>query len=97
MSRPVQRRLPLQPLLDACGERFTHIERANGDPFTRRVVIPAGMEVYAEHLSVSVNTLANWKKGGVPIEGADNACVRAGFHPIEVWGDDWLVEEGVSS
>ena len=30
-----------------------------------------------------------WRKAGIDIYNADEWCVRLGYHPIEIWGQDF--------
>lgn len=45
----------------------------------------------AAALGVDRRTINRWLKDGVNWETADKIAMAAGFHPMEVWGDRWLV------
>ena len=41
-------------------------------------------------LKLSRSNVQQLKARGVPIHRADEFAVACGFHPLEVWGDDFL-------
>lgn len=50
-------------------------------------------------IGVRRHNLQRMKHDGVPITRADEFAVKCGFHPTEVWGDDYyrgLTDPGVS-
>lgn len=47
------------------------------------------VEDLATVAQVSVGTVCNWKKHGIPEPQADRVAIRLGLHPASIWGDDW--------
>jgi hypothetical protein len=45
----------------------------------------------ADTLGLTVAAIRKWRhRTRIGIWTADQVCVRLGYHPIEVFGDDWL-------
>ena len=34
--------------------------------------------------------MAQWQREGISIYAADKICCARGFHPVEIYGDDWF-------
>lgn len=50
---------------------------------------------FAEMCGTSSRAVTRWRKDGrIPWLSADEAAVNLGFHPMLVWGDDWLNVKG---
>lgn len=43
----------------------------------------------AAAIGVDIRTLRKWRAEGVDFVRADEAAIRAGTHPVLVWGDEW--------
>lgn len=41
--------------------------------------------------AVDNSKISSWRKGGIAIYSADKWCIRLGYHPIEIWGQDFYV------
>ncbi len=41
--------------------------------------------------AVENSKISEWRKNGIGIYPADKWCIRLGYHPIEVWGQDFYV------
>jgi hypothetical protein len=41
--------------------------------------------------AVENSVISRWRKDGIGIYSADKWCIRLGYHPIEVWGQDFYV------
>lgn len=39
--------------------------------------------------AVSAARMRDWRKGGIDLFIADKWCVRLGYHPYEIWGQDF--------
>lgn len=47
-------------------------------------------DAVASRVGVAKKTVYRWREeGGVPLNAADRAAVRLGFHPSDVWGQAW--------
>lgn len=43
------------------------------------------------HGAINTNLISKWTKNGIELYNADAWCVRLGYHPIEIWGQDFYV------
>jgi hypothetical protein len=75
-------RLPLQPLLDALPIDFVLARR--------NVVGPGVIAQAAPLLGVSPRTLHRYRHQGVDAWTADQLAIGAGWHPLLIWGQDWI-------
>ena len=41
--------------------------------------------------AVENSKISGWRKNGIGIYAADKWCIRLGYHPIEIWGQDFYV------
>jgi hypothetical protein len=41
--------------------------------------------------AVENSKISGWRKDGIGIYSADKWCIRLGYHPIEIWGQDFYV------
>jgi hypothetical protein len=41
--------------------------------------------------AVENSKISSWRKDGIGIYSADKWCIRLGYHPIEIWGQDFYV------
>jgi hypothetical protein len=75
-------RLSLQPLLDALPI----------DPVLARadVVGPGVTAQAALLLGVSTRTLSRYTDSGMDAWTADRLAIGAGWHPLLIWGQDWI-------
>jgi hypothetical protein len=75
-------RLPLQPLLDALPI----------DPVLARpdVIGPGVTAQAALLLGVSTRTLSRYTNRGMDAWTADRLAIGAGWHPLLIWGKDWI-------
>ena len=37
------------------------------------------------------NSIRRWMREGIELYNADEWCVRLGYHPVEIWGQDFYV------
>lgn len=73
--------LPLAPLWD--------VARSGSMSATATSSFTATM--FAEQIGHNIRAVTRWKETGtIPWISADVAACRLGFHPLLVWGDDWL-------
>jgi lambda repressor-like predicted transcriptional regulator len=78
-----KQRLPLAPLLGAVGPFYTFVERDRNQYESRAPL--------AERVGVSRRTVDRWFAArSLPWDMADVAAVAFGFHPLEIWGSDWV-------
>lgn len=50
---------------------------------------------FAAMVGVTPRAVARWQRTGrIPWMSADAAAVTLGYHPVLVWGDDWLNVKG---
>ncbi len=61
-------------------------------PLLEAVGAPSNVQA-APLLGVDRRTLCRWLRSGVPVTSADSAAIKAGLHPLSVWGDEWLTAE----
>lgn len=40
---------------------------------------------------LSPNSVRRWMRDGMDLYNADEWCVRLGYHPVEIWGQDFYV------
>lgn len=61
------------------------------DPEPLLRLVPGSTREQARLMGVSDRSVCRWRSGfhGVHPKVADEVAVRLGFHPAEVWGDDW--------
>lgn len=59
--------------------------RLDSGPFIRRLTRDGRLD------AVENSTIASWRKSGIGIYSADKWCIRLGYHPIEIWGQDFYV------
>lgn len=79
-------RLPIEPLI-----RFVLAQGSYGWNE------PGAAQYAANRLGVSRDTLSNWTVGRRPtvsLDQADKLALRAGTHPINIWGDAWANPPG---
>lgn len=51
--------------------------------------------MFADLVGHSVRAVSRWKEdGAIPWMSADVAAVRLGYHPLNVWGYEWLNVKG---
>lgn len=43
----------------------------------------------AELFGMNRRNLYRWREAGIPRVMADRLAPRVGFHPLEVWGEEW--------
>lgn len=98
MSRPPGLRLPMAPLLAYSGiDRATVAVRPFGHTNKRGfdwIDIPSVDAIFGELVGVKGRCVGEWRRLGIPIKAAEDACNVLGFHPCEVWGDDWIFTAG---
>ena len=41
------------------------------------------------HANINTNLISKWRRFGIDIYNADEWCVRLGYHPTEIWGNDF--------
>lgn len=83
--RPAQVRLPVEPLFAVSGAR--HVIGADRHGVAR---VPSPVTELARRVGREPRQVHRWiSEGGVPFSSADEAAVACGFHPANVWGDDW--------
>lgn len=60
------------------------------EPFERKLKDPDYTDIqFAESLGVSRDVIRNWKKNGMLFYTADKVAINAGYHPSQIWGDDY--------
>ena len=49
--------------------------------------------------SLENSLISGWRKTGIDLYAADRWCIRLGYHPIEIWGQDFYLgaTEGASN
>lgn len=82
--------LPLQPLWDIAmvkADRRVDASRFDATGFT--------FTAFAEMIGYDPKSVSRWvRKGTIPLRAADEAAVRLNYHPVEVWGEQWLNAKG---
>ena len=43
------------------------------------------------HGAINTNLISKWTRFGIDLYKADEWCVRLGYHPVEIWGQDFYV------
>lgn len=38
---------------------------------------------------INTNVISKWRRFGIDIYNADEWCVKLGYHPTEIWGNDF--------
>jgi hypothetical protein len=41
--------------------------------------------------AVENSTISRWRKDGIGVYSADKWCIRLGYHPVEIWGQDFYL------
>lgn len=83
--------LPLKPLWDLAWHKSGM--PAGSNQANASVGFTATM--FAEAVGHNVRAVSRWKETGrIPWLSADEAAVALGFHPVLVWGYDWLNVKG---
>lgn len=101
---PVKRedRLPLQPLLEAINPVEYVIGPGpqdsatfdNGVPYNPEGMLlrkREGLSHLARLTGFSRRTMQRFRVDGIPVSQADRIAIHFGFHPFEIWGEDWWV------
>jgi len=92
----VQRRWPLEPLLDVVRASPPHVAGQTfgswHDPLLWLEPVEWTWEELAGVLGVNIRSLFRWAKDGVPERSADEMACRMGLHPLLVWPDWFDVE-----
>lgn len=57
--------------------------RLDGEVFVARLVRDN------RHGAVNTNLISKWTRFGLDIYNADEWCVKLGYHPTEIWGNDF--------
>lgn len=79
--------LPIQPLLRIAEVQADLHRESTKTGFTHRV--------FADMIDASEKAVSRWIAAGtIPWVSADEAAIALGYHPILVWGDDWLNVKG---
>lgn len=93
MSFPYDRvpydRLPVEPLeAILCARLARRRSRRPGDD----VWDPNLMSIpeLADLCGTTPRTWHRWRAGGVPAPTADRVACELGYHPIEIWSEEWL-------
>lgn len=83
--------VPLEPLWNLARNRSGLEESAE----VSSANVGFNATVFANLCGTSTKAVGRWKKdGSIPWSSADEAAVSLGFHPLEVWGTDWLDVKG---
>lgn len=84
-------RLPFGPLFDALP---TRLEVRPCGRMDQECEIGTPRQV-ADALGIAPRTAYRWRSEGIPVDDADRLAIALGMHPIEIWGDDWLLPVSV--
>jgi hypothetical protein len=57
--------------------------RLNGEVFVDRLIRDE------RHFAINTNVISKWRRFGIDIYNADEWCVKLGYHPSEIWGQDF--------
>lgn len=57
--------------------------RLDGEPFVERLIKDN------RHGAINTNLISKWRRLGLDIYNADEWCVKLGYHPTEIWGQDF--------
>lgn len=57
--------------------------RLDGEPFIQRLTTDGRVT------SAGSNNVSKWRRYGMDIFAADRWAVKFGYHPYEIWGDDF--------
>jgi hypothetical protein len=57
--------------------------RLDGEVFVDRLIRDE------RHFAINTNVISKWRRFGIDIYNADEWCVRLGYHPSEIWGQDF--------
>lgn len=96
MPRPPQPLLPLKELmvssgLDRVSSPAQHLRDGRWDKSQWTYLHAAPMQALAEHAGRDRRTCHRWAKEGLPLSIAEDLCDILGLHPVEVWGDAWIM------
>lgn len=53
------------------------------------VVFVARLMRDERHGAINTNLISKWTRKGIDIYAADRWCIRMGYHPSEIWGQDF--------
>lgn len=57
--------------------------RLDGEVFVARLIRDE------RHGAINTNLISKWSRFGIDIYAADRWCVKMGYHPTEIWGQDF--------
>jgi hypothetical protein len=57
--------------------------RLDAEPFISRLTRDGRLE------AVDNGRLSQWRRGGIDLYVADRWCIRLGYHPTEIWGQEF--------
>lgn len=83
---PPADRLPAAPLIARYGPTWAWHRQPHSARFGEYV---ASLEPLADRLGVASTTIEKWQRRGLRLNAAEDLAARLGFHPAEVWGDDY--------
>lgn len=78
MAKTTAERLPLEPLYQLAARQNPEVS----------------VRVFADMVGTSDRNVTRWKNEGIPWYSADEAAIALGYHPMLVWGDEWLNVKG---
>ena len=62
--------------------------RLNGEIFVARLLADE------RHGAIDSTMISKWRRFGIDIYNADEWCVKLGYHPSEIWGQDFYQQCG---
>jgi hypothetical protein len=57
--------------------------RLKSEPFVQRLILDGRLS------AITSSQLGKWKRIGLDVYNADRWAVKLGYHPYEIWGDDF--------
>lgn len=80
MNGQPQVRLPMRPLIEAAGVEDSRTSRESGEQ-------PNPLAALSRAIDRPTGTIHRWIREGIPIHSADEAAIRIGLHPSNIWPD----------
>jgi hypothetical protein len=57
--------------------------RLDGEPLVSRIIKDD------RQANINTNLISKWRRFGIDIYNADEWCIKLGYHPTEIWGNDF--------
>lgn len=74
----------------ASAERLKYRPKKNNTPIRLDGAVFVARLIRDErHTAINTNLISKWRSNGIDLYAADKWCIKLGYHPIEIWGQDF--------